>query len=114
MARLTRSVAHDDWRRPLRWSCRRRPGAERDLGASVRAMAELPSGTVTLPKPPKAPRRRARVGAGVRGLVVAEVFCVGPDAVAGHVEAIGQWLSPLRRVGGFAPVVGDPYRLTVL
>ena len=39
--------------------------------------------------------------------VVAEVVCVGPDAIAGHVEPFCQRLTPLGCGGWFVPVVGD-------
>ena len=42
-----------------------------------------------------------------RRLVVPEVLGVFPDAVARHLQTIGQRQAPLRSGRGFAPVVGD-------
>src|SRR5271166_680659 len=47
-------------------------------------------------------------------LIVAEVLVVGPNAVAGHLKSIGQWLTPLRRRDGLSPVVGDAHGLPIL
>ena len=38
---------------------------------------------------------------------------VFPIPVGGHVEGHSEWSAPFGRGGGFAPVVGDPYGLTV-
>jgi hypothetical protein len=47
------------------------------------------------------------------GLVMAKVPAVWPDAVAGHIEAIGHRPAPLRCLCGFAPVVGDAHGFPV-
>jgi hypothetical protein len=47
------------------------------------------------------------------GLVMAKVPIVWPDAVAGHIEPIGNRPAPLRSLRGFAPVVGDAHGFPV-
>ena len=49
-----------------------------------------------------------------QGLVVGQVLSVRPDAVAGHLESIGQRPAPFGCLGGLAPVVGDPHGFAVL
>jgi hypothetical protein len=48
------------------------------------------------------------------GLVVAEMFCVRPNAVTRHFESLGQWLPPIGSLGWLAPVVGYLHRFPVL
>ncbi len=61
-------------------------------------------------RPPHGRRARAPEA---RALVVAEVLCIRPDAVARHVEAVGHRLAPLGCHRGLAPIVGYAHGLPV-
>jgi hypothetical protein len=69
---------------------------------------------VNLPVTVVAQAYAPRGASGSAESVVRQVLPIRPRSIGRHVETVGQFLAPVRRRGGLAPVVGDADRLAVL